>query len=113
MRITRLLEKAREPFQASPELIPVWRESADVCALTDSERHLGHAIRVDQQWIAYDAIHVNPSNQGFRVIGTFQTLAAAKQAIENAVCLGWVWAACGATLERGVKIDLFRRIKRN
>ena len=105
-RITRLFEKAREPFQSSPELIPVWRESADVCALDDSERHLGHAIRVDKHWIAYDAIHFNPSNDGFRIIGTFETIAAAKHAIENAVRLGWVWAISGATLEREVKTDL-------
>jgi len=111
VRIARLIEKARKPFQSSPELIPVWRESEDVCALTDSERHLGHAIRVDKHWIAYDAIHVNPSNEGFRVIGTFQTPAAAKHAIENAVRLGWLWDIGGATLERGKKTDLHRRTK--
>jgi hypothetical protein len=97
--ITRLLEKAREPFQAPSEQIPEWRDSADVCTLSDSERHLGHAIRVDRQWIAYDAIHPNPSNEGFRIIGTFQTAGAAKQAIENIVCLSWAWGIGGATLE--------------
>lgn len=113
VRIARLLEKAREPFQASPELIPEWRESADICALTDSERHLGHAIRIEKHWIAYDAIHVNLPNEGFRVIGTFQTAAAAKQAIESAVRLGWIWGVGGATLERGAKVDLRRRTKCN
>jgi hypothetical protein len=103
VHITRLFEKARQPFQSGPELVPLWRESADVCALTDSERHLGHAIRVDKYWIAYDAIHANPSNKGFRVIGTFPTPAAAKHAIENVVRLGWLWDIGGATLERDVK----------
>jgi hypothetical protein len=105
-RLTLLLEKAREPFQSSPELAPVWSESPDVCALSDSERHLGHAIRAGRYWIAYDAIHVNSSNEGFRVIGTFETIAAAKDAIENAVRLGWVWAIGGANLEREAKTDL-------
>jgi hypothetical protein len=114
-RIKRLLEKALEPFQSRPESIPVWRESGDVCALADSERHLGHAVRVDKHWIAYDAIHFNPSNDGFRIIGTFQTIAAAKRAIESSVRLSWVWAVGGATSEREVKTDLrtFERLSRN
>ena len=105
-RITRLFETARPPFRSRTEPIPVWRESADVCALADSERHLGHAVRVDKHWIAYDAIHFNPSNDGFRIIGTFQTIAAAKQAIESSVRLSWVWAIDGAISEREVKTDL-------
>jgi hypothetical protein len=105
-RLSFLLEKAREPFQSSPELVSVWSESPDVCALNDSERHLGHAVRAGNHWIAYDAIHVNPSNEGFRVIGTFQTIDAAKDAIENAVRLGWVWTIAGTNLERGAKTDL-------
>jgi len=109
-RITRLLDKAREPFQAGPELIPVWRESVDICALSDSERHLGHAMRVDKHWIAYDGIHFNPSNDGFRIIGSFDTIAAAKDAIENAVRLSWVWAIGGSTLERKEKTE-FRDLR--
>jgi CRP/FNR family cyclic AMP-dependent transcriptional regulator len=70
------------------------------------QRHLGHAIRAGKHWIAYDAIHVNSSNEGFRVIGTFETMAAAKDAIQNAVRLGWVWAIGGANLEREAKTDL-------
>ena len=104
--LTLLLELARKPFQSGPELAPVWRESPDICALSDSERHLGHAIRAGAHWIAYDAIHVNSSNGGFRVIGTFDTVAAAKEAIENTVRLGWVWAIGGANLEREAKTDL-------
>ena len=105
-RFTLLLEKAREPFHSGPELASVWSESPDVCALSDSERHLGHAIRAGKHWVAYDAIHVNSSNEGFRVIGTFETITAAKDAIENAARLGWVWAVGGANLEREAKTDL-------
>ena len=114
-RITRLLETARQPFRPRAESIPVWRESADVCALADSDRHLGHAIRVEKEWVAYDAIHFNLSNDGFRIIGTFETIAAAKHAIENAVRLSWVWTMGGSTLEREVKTDLrdLRRLSRN
>ena len=114
-RITRLFETARQPFRSRTESIPVWRESADICALADSERHLGHAIRVEKDWIAYDAIHFNLSNDGFRIIGTFETIAAAKHAVENAVRHSWVWTIGGTTLEREVKTDLrdLRHLSRN
>jgi hypothetical protein len=104
--INRLLERARAQFQVNVELIPVWQCSPDVCALADSERHLGHAVRVDKYWIAYDAIHFNPSNDGFRVIGTFETLAAAKQAIEDSLQISWAFAVGGATSEQEVKAGL-------
>jgi hypothetical protein len=105
-RISRLFERALEPFQSIPESAPVWRESGDVCALADSERHLGHAVRVDKHWIAYDAMHFNPSNDGFRIIGTFQTIAAAKQVIEDSVRINWLWASGGVTPEREVNSRL-------
>jgi hypothetical protein len=75
--MVRLLKKAQEPF------------------LFISERHLGHAIRVNQSWIAYDAIRFNPSNDGFRIIGTFETIDAAKKAIEARAGLGWLWETGG------------------
>jgi hypothetical protein len=98
--IDRLLRKAREPFQAKSESGPGWRESVDVCALADAERHLGHAIRAGKLWVAYDGMHLNPSCDGFRIIGTFATVAAAKQAIEENAGISWVWAAAGVTVER-------------
>ncbi len=104
-RITRMFEKAREPFLSGPESIAEWRESADVCALGDSERHLGHAIRIDDRWIAYDAIHFNPTNDGFRIIGIFDSAASAKRAIEDCVRVSWVWEV-GGTLAREGKTDL-------
>jgi hypothetical protein len=101
--ISRLFEKARVPFQPNSESAPSWRESSNVCALADSERHLGHAVRAGKYWIAYDAMHLNPANDGFRIIGTFETVADARRAIEASVDISWVWAMGGATIEREVK----------
>ena len=61
-----------------------WRNSTDICALADSERHFGHVIKTEQ-WHAYDAIHSNESSKGFKYLGPFVDLAAAKQAVESAV----------------------------
>jgi hypothetical protein len=54
-RVRTFLQKAKLSFDASAELIPTWREAAGICALADSERHLGHAVRAHESWIAYDA----------------------------------------------------------
>jgi peptide methionine sulfoxide reductase MsrB len=35
-----------------------WSNSKFVCALADSDRHLGHVIK-DEKWHAYDATHLN------------------------------------------------------
>jgi|SRR6185312_8967142 len=94
--ITRAVARARETVPA-----PAWRESAHVCALADAERHLGHAIRAGKFWIAYDAMHLHPTGDGFRVIGTFATAAAAKQAIEENVGVGEWAAACLPVEARG------------
>ena len=104
--IDRLLQKAREAFQPIDDFAPAWRDAPNICALADAERHLGHAVRVGENWIAYDAIHFNPANDGFRVIGIFQTIGQAKQAIEDSVKLSWLWAIGGTVVERNVKIDL-------
>jgi hypothetical protein len=77
---------------------PAWRESAHVCALADAERHLGHAIRAGNLWIAYDAMHPHPTRDGFRVLGAFPTITDAKQAIEENVGIG-DWAAAGLSVE--------------
>lgn len=99
----RLLEIAQEPFQVKASGDPNWRESADVCALADEERHLGHAIRAGKCWIAYDGVHLSPGGQGFRIIGTFQTISAAKQAIEETAGISSVWAA-GAIVEPAASV---------
>lgn len=97
--INRLLVKVREPFNTPEDSAPCWRESAEICALADAERHLGHAVRAGKFWIAYDGMHINSAGNGFRIIGTFVTLAAAKQAIEDNAGISWAWAAAGTTVE--------------
>jgi hypothetical protein len=97
---SRLLEKGRERIRIEAEPPATWRESANVCALADAERHLGHAIRAGNFWIAYDAMHLHPTGNGFRVIGTFATIGAAKQAIQENAGFSGGWAAASVTVER-------------
>jgi hypothetical protein len=60
-----------------------WRNSDSVCALADGERHLGHAIKIGGRWHAFDATHMNPDSNGFRFLGTFASVASAREAIEK------------------------------
>ena len=104
-QITRLLEKtldALQPSLASPE----WRDSPHVCALADSERHLGHAVRVAECWVAYDATHFNPAENGFRIIGTFATVEEAKEAILGSVSLRWLRASGDTNVDSGTRLNL-------
>jgi hypothetical protein len=105
VQINRFFEKAREALQPS-HAAPEWRDSPHVCALADSERHLGHAVRVAEYWVAYDAIHFNPAEDGFRVIGTFPTVDQAKAAIINSVSLSWLWATGGTDVSSNARLDL-------
>jgi hypothetical protein len=70
-----------------------WYVAVEICALADSERHLGHAVREGSEWLAYDAIHPNAANDGFRFLGSFRTDVDARLAIESSVgvCGRW-WA---------------------
>jgi hypothetical protein len=102
-KLSRLLAKAQEQFQVRDGSNHSWRESSDICALADAERHLGHAIWAGKCWIAYDAMHLNPSGNGFRIIGTFAMIDAAKQAIEDAAGMGSNWSA-GASIEPVVSV---------
>jgi hypothetical protein len=104
-QINRLLQKAREVFPSEDFFAPAWRDSYSICALADSERHLGHAVRVGEYWIAYDAIHFNPANDGFRIIGTFGSIEDAKEAIESSVNLSWLFATGATDVTRSVKIE--------
>ena len=101
--VADILEQVLKPFQSSADSLPVWRESANVWALADSDRHLGHAVRVHDHWIAYDAIHLNPSNDGFRVLGTFTDVDAAKAAIERSITNAWAWNTIAVQSAREVK----------
>jgi hypothetical protein len=94
-RAARLLDRACEPFRRADDSPGEWRDSDAVCALSDSDRHLGHTVRVGNYWIGYDAIHLNPTHDGFRVIGTFASVAAAKEAVENSVNGAWELDAPG------------------
>ena len=104
-QINRLFEKTLEALQPCPDA-PEWRDSPHVCALADSERHLGHAVRVAEYWVAYDAIHFNPAQNGFRVIGTFPTVDLAKAAIVNSVSLSWLWATGATDVACNTHLDL-------
>jgi hypothetical protein len=77
---------ATAPFR-SVSATAIWYESASVCALADSERYLGHAVRTEQGWNAFDGTHLNPSGTGFGELGNYGDLAGAKAAIEAAVGL--------------------------
>lgn len=61
-----------------------WRISRDVCALHDSQRHLGHVVKTDR-WHAYDATHMNPQADGIRYIGDFSDPDTAMAAVEASV----------------------------
>ena len=64
--------------------LPVWRHSRDICALADDDRHLGHIVRTDQ-WQAFDAAKPNVTSNGFRHLGSFASVSAAKGAVEKSI----------------------------
>jgi hypothetical protein len=63
----------------------IWRISESVCALQDKERHLGHVVKTDGGWHAFDATHLNLQSDGMRELGYFSTLDAAKAAVEASI----------------------------
>ena len=62
-----------------------WFDSAAVCALSDSDRHLGHIVFNSRLWEAFDATHLNAARDGFKYLGAYSTAAAAKAAVEASV----------------------------
>jgi hypothetical protein len=68
-----------------------WYVAATICALADSDRHLGHAISDGAAWLAYDAVHPNASNDGFLFLGRFRAMVEARFAIENSVGVCGRW----------------------
>jgi hypothetical protein len=65
-----------------------WQIHETVCALSDSERHLGHILKGGSRWIAYDGTRLGESGTGFRIIGTFPDMKSAKIAVELAtICI--------------------------
>jgi len=61
---------------------PSWRNSPEICALADGERHLGHILQIGGRWYAFDATHFNDDADGFRTLGSFASLVSAKEAVE-------------------------------
>jgi hypothetical protein len=66
-----------------PEATPSWQDSEEICALADSERHLGHVVKTDL-WHAYDATRANLAWTDFRYLGAFADLETAKTVVESA-----------------------------
>jgi len=64
----------------------VWRNSPEICALADGERHLGHTVRIGGRWYAFDATHFNERADGFRNLGSFASLVSAREAVELNSC---------------------------
>ena len=83
----------RPLFSSAAVSAAKWYVAVEICALADSGRHLGHAVREGSEWLAYDAIHPNATNDGFLFLGSFRTDVDARLAIENSVgvCGRW-WA---------------------
>jgi hypothetical protein len=60
---------------------PAWRNSNSICALADGERHIGHVLKIGGRWHAFDGTHFNQESNGFRSLGSFAGLMAAKEAV--------------------------------
>jgi hypothetical protein len=79
------LEKMGVCNPALPLEPAVWRDSDTICALADGERHLGHTLKIGGRWHAFDGTHLNAESNGFRFLGTFASVASAKEAIERSL----------------------------
>jgi hypothetical protein len=64
------------------ENVRSWRMGNKVCAFSDSERHLGHILKCDSQWLAFDATRLGESGEGFWIIGIFPDIGSARSAVE-------------------------------
>ena len=62
--------------------LATWRNSTDICALADGERHLGHILLIGGRWFAFDATHLNEGMNGFRELGSFASQGPAREAVE-------------------------------
>ena len=58
--------------------------SEEVCAFADSERHLGHILKLESGWLACDATRLGESGIGFWIIGVFPDIESATRAVELA-----------------------------
>ncbi len=62
----------------------VWHDSHHISALSDDERHFGHAVHM-RGWHAFDATRPGLNGEGFAYLGSFPTREAAKQAVQESV----------------------------
>ncbi len=60
-----------------------WTDSETVCCLANGERHLGHIVKADDSWLAFDATHLSERGTGFRLLGCCTTITLAKYAVEQ------------------------------
>jgi hypothetical protein len=65
----------------------IWNIGSHTCALSDSERHLGHTFRDGDKWLAYDAVHSNAKGTDFRFLGRYSSALDARRAIEKSLNL--------------------------
>lgn len=81
LAVLRIDEKKTEytTFEA------VWCDSPSLCALADSERHLGYILKAGDYWLAFDATHFNEMGTDFRLLGTCRNMMSAKRAVEREV----------------------------
>ena len=63
--------------------LAVWTDSDSVCCLDNDERHLGHIVKAGDNWLAYDATHLNDRGTSFRCLGCCTTITLAKFAVER------------------------------
>ena len=65
----------------------IWNIGSHTCALSDVERHLGHAFRDGDKWLAYDAVHSNATGTDFRFLGRYNSALEARRAVEKSLAL--------------------------
>lgn len=70
--------------QTQPGAAASWRNSRNVCALSDDGRHLGHIVRAGDGWLAFDARHLSDRGSGFLSLGFFCSITTAKEAVQAA-----------------------------
>ena len=63
----------------------IWNIGEHTCALSDSERHLGHVFRDGEKWLAYDAVHSNTKGNDFRFLGRYNSALDARRAVEKSL----------------------------
>lgn len=82
-RAARSLAKPVNPLTPAMLYAAAWTDSETVCCLANGERHLGHIVKADDSWLAFDATHLSDHGTGFRLLGCCTTITLAKFAVEQ------------------------------